>query len=115
MTVFLFSAPRQVAEWSPAVDIYRTVNGWILKFDLAGVRLEDVHVHFGKRCVKLSGVRRDSMLEDFCTHYSMEITYSRFERTVDLPEDLDAVKSRLEYQDGILLVRITRREEKTNE
>ena len=52
--------------------------GWILKFDLAGVRLEDVQVHVSKRTVMVSGVRRDCMVEDGCRHYSMEITYSRF-------------------------------------
>jgi HSP20 family protein len=107
VTVFLFSPGRQEQEWQPAVDVYRATWGWILKFDLAGVRMEDVHVHFGKHTVTVSGVRRDCMVEDGCRHYSMEITYSRFQRTIQLPDsDFSSADVRMDYRDGILFVRI---------
>jgi HSP20 family protein len=110
--VFLFPQ-RDTQEWQPALDIYRAAGGWILKFDLAGVRIEDVHVHIGKRSVTVNGVRRDSMLEEAgCCHYSMEISYSRFERTIELPDNLDTAKFRLDYRDGILFVRISVRNDK---
>ena len=105
------------ADWKPSVDIYKNSDGWILKFDLAGVRLDDVTAQLSAQSVTVRGIRRDWMLEDTgCHHYSMEISYSRFERTVELPEDLTSARFRLDYRDGILLVRILRREEpKTNE
>jgi HSP20 family molecular chaperone IbpA len=53
------------------------------------------------------------MLEEAgCCHYSMEISYSRFERTIELPDDLDTARFRLDYRDGILYVRISVRNEK---
>ena len=107
MTVFLFSPGRQEKEWQPAVDVYRAAWGWILKFDLAGVRMEDVRVHVSKHSVTVSGIRRDCMVEDGCRHYLMEITYSRFERTIGLPDDdLNNGNVRMDYRDGILFVRI---------
>lgn len=110
MTVFLFSPPRAAQEWQPAVDIYRADGGWILKFDIAGVRLDDVHVQVRARTVTVSGVRRDWLMEDAgCRHYSMEITYSRFQRSIELPDDLNTANIGLDYRDGILLVRITQR------
>ena len=116
MTVFLFSPPRPGQEWQPAVDIYRTASGWILKFDLAGVRMEDVHIHVNGRTVTVSGVRRDCLMEDVgCRHYSMEITYSRFERSIELPDDLGSSRVGVEYRDGILFVRIVHGEETTND
>ncbi|HYO81902.1 MAG TPA: Hsp20/alpha crystallin family protein [Bryobacteraceae bacterium] len=104
---FLFSASRQVHEWQPAVDIYRTPEGWLLKFDLAGVRLDDVQVHVSRRSVRVAGVRKDRLEEAGCRHYSMEITYSRFSRTVDLPEEVQGANVSVEYRDGILHVRIS--------
>ena len=113
MTVFLFSPHRQSQDWQPAVDIYRSANGWILKVDLAGVRMEDIHVHLARRSVSISGVRRDWMLEDSsCRHYSMEISYSRFQRTVELPEEIQNAKVAVEYRHGILFVRIAREDAK---
>jgi HSP20 family protein len=111
--MFLYSAARD-KEWQPAVDIYRTRTGWILKFDLAGVRTEDVQVHVRQRTVTIGGVRRDYMVEEGCTHYSMEITYSRFQRTIELPDDLNSANILLDYRDGILFVRIRIAEEEGN-
>ncbi len=45
-------------------------------------------------------------LEEGCNCYSMEISYNRFERRVDLPVELDGARIVLDYKDGILLVRI---------
>lgn len=114
MTVFMFAPPGQDQEWQPSVDVYQTSWGWILKFELAGVRMEDLNVHVSKRAVTVSGIRRDYMVESGCNHYSMEITYSRFRRSVQTPDDLTGAKVRLDYRDGILFVRIrTRDEEET--
>ena len=105
MNVYLFR-PEREKQWEPAVDVYRASWGWILKFDLAGVRMEDVHVHVTRRQVTVSGVRRDYMVEEGCRHYSMEISYSSFQRTIELPDDVNRENLRMDYRDGILLVRI---------
>ena len=111
MPVFLFDPPSTEQNWAPPVDVYKTGWGWILKFELAGVRMEDLNVHVSKRAVTVSGIRRDYMFEAGCSHYSMEITYSPFHRQVELPEDLTGKSIRLDYRDGILFVRIRTREE----
>ena len=36
--------PLQSIGWRPAADVYRVRDGWLVKFDLAGVRPEDVEV-----------------------------------------------------------------------
>jgi HSP20 family protein len=88
------------------VDVYRSRNGWVLKFDLAGVQLEDVAVTVRGRRVSIVGVRRDTVVEEGCSYYSMEISYNRFERTVEMPSNLDQARVTLEARNGILLVRM---------
>jgi HSP20 family protein len=94
------------APWQPSVDVYRTRDGWLLKFDLAGVRAEDVGVRIYGNRLTVRGVRRDWCLEDGCRHYRLEIAYSHFERTLELPGNLDLAHVATEYRDGMLLVRI---------
>jgi len=94
------------APWQPSVDIYRTRSGWLLKFDLAGVRAEDVSVTVRGRQVSVSGIRRDSPAEEGCSYYSMEISYNRFERTIEMPCDLGDAQVSLQVRDGLLLVRM---------
>ena len=92
--------------WRPPVDVYRKGNTWLLKFDLAGVRAEDVRVRLGGSRVTVSGVRKDWVVEDGYHYHSMEISYNRFERAVELPGNLSGAGYSLEARDGLLLVRV---------
>ena len=105
--LFLPAAESCLASpWCPATDVYRTRQGWVVKFELAGVRPEDIDLEVAGRRMTVRGVRRDSIAPEECSYYRMEITYSRFERSVELPCDLDRADITTEYRDGMLLVRI---------
>jgi HSP20 family protein len=90
--------------WSPRADIYRTPRGWVVKFDLAGVRPNEVRVEAEPSQIRVSGVRRDRFVERGFRHHSMEISYSRFERTVRLPCRADVAKIETQYEEGMLIV-----------
>jgi HSP20 family protein len=104
----VFRPPADVGGWQPLLDIYELRDGWLLKADVAGVRPEDVAVLLDGRQVTIRGLRRDWCVEEGCCHYRMEIAYSRFERTVELPADVQTASVRTELRDGMLLVRIRR-------
>jgi HSP20 family molecular chaperone IbpA len=93
--------------WEPAADVCKTRTGWLLKFELAGVLPEDVTVHALGSCLTVSGMRRDCTVEEVCSSYSMEISYNRFERTIELPCDLEGAQIGPEFRNGILLVRVS--------
>jgi HSP20 family protein len=99
-------AEERDSDWQPPIDIYQTRDGWLLKVDLAGVRPEDVALILDGCHLTLRGLRRDWCLEEGCCHYRMEIAYSHFERTVELPDDLTRASVATEFRDGMLLVRI---------
>ena len=103
--------PRAQVDWSPAVDVYRTRQGWLVKFDLAGVSPGDVQLSASGRRLTLRGRRRDWCIEEAqcCSAYSMEITYSQFHRTIELPCDVDSLQIGMDYRDGMLLVRLSER------
>jgi HSP20 family protein len=106
--VSLFAPPDVAAEstdWRPSADVYRTRDGWLLKFDLAGVRPEDVRLTVQGSTITVGGSRRDCCLEEGCSQYRMEISYSHFERRIDLPADLSRSRLTTEFRDGMLIVR----------
>src|SRR5688500_9281317 len=94
------------ATWCPAADLYRTASGWLVKLDLAGVRPEDVHVRAEGRRLIVAGSRRDCTLTEGCSHYHMEIAYSHFERSLELPCELDNCRITTDYRDGMLHVHV---------
>jgi HSP20 family protein len=93
--------------WRPSVDIYSSRQGWLIKFELAGVSLQDISVKVRGSRLTLSGYRRDLSVKEGWSHYSLEIAYSRFERTIELPCDLERAVIITEYRDGLLLICVT--------
>jgi HSP20 family protein len=96
--------------WRPSMDVYRTRDGWLVKFELAGVRPEDMDLEVLGSRMTLRGVRRDRTPKEECRCFQMEIAYNRFERTLQLPCQLDRADIATEYRDGMLLVRIETKE-----
>jgi HSP20 family protein len=108
VSLFYSSGVEQSPEWRPATDVYRTQEGWLVKYELAGVAPEDVELTARGRALRIRGRRRDFCLEPGCRQLHMEIAYSRFERQVELPGDLQSCAIETEFRDGMLLVRIRR-------
>jgi HSP20 family protein len=92
--------------WQPAVDIYRCADGWLLKFELAGVRREDIRIEFDRRGIKVSGVRRDVRESGRQETHLMEIAYNRFERLVPLPEPVEDTQLSTEFREGMMYVHV---------
>jgi HSP20 family protein len=108
VSLFYSAGTEQAPEWRPPTDVYRTPEGWLVKFELAGVRPEDIELTARGSALRIRGRRRDSCLEPGCRQLHMEIAYSRFERQVELPGDLQRSNITTEFRDGMLLVRIQR-------
>lgn len=98
---------REEACWRPSVDVYQAGSAWLVKFDLAGVRKEDIQVELNGRQLIVRGVRRDLTIVDGQRAYSMEIDYNRFERIIELPINVEASRFASDYRDGMFLVSIS--------
>jgi HSP20 family protein len=92
--------------WQPSADIYRTKDGWLVKLDLAGVNASEVAVTIQGRRLTVTGFRRDSFFEEGSSHYSMEISYNRFERSLMMPANLENARVSVAAREGLLLVRM---------
>jgi len=92
--------------WCPAADVYRTQDGWIVKVDLAGIRSEDIEITIDGPLLRISGLRRDSTCGEGVSHYQLEITYSRFEKTIQFPRSIEHASIARDYHDGLLVLRL---------
>jgi HSP20 family protein len=97
--------------WCPAADVYRAPDGWIVKVDLAGVQAEDIEISINGPLLRLSGLRRDSFCGEGVSHYQLEITYSRFEKTIQFPRSIEHASVVRDYRDGLLILRLHEEEE----
>lgn len=89
--------------------MFETRDEVVLRFEVAGVRGQDLRVNVAGNVVRLRGVRRAPPAGAIDRLQQMEITFGPFEReiVINTPFDADAVRARLE--DGFLEVRIPKR------
>jgi HSP20 family protein len=99
---------QEMRPWEPRSDVYRLADGWLLKFEMAGVEPNEISLSVEGPRVIVRGTRLDHCLECGCSVHQMEITYSRFERSVMLPEDPAPAQIHYEFRHGMLLVRIVK-------
>ena len=109
VSLFLQGEGQRTAEWTPPTDIYRTPTGWLVKMELAGIRAEDLQIALRGRTLIVRGRRRDDCtVEKGCQQLHMEIAYDQFERSINLPSELQRVSIETSVDNGMLLIRINR-------
>jgi len=90
--------------WYPAADVYQTPEGWIVKIELAGVSAEDIEIDVQGDTLYIAGCRRDSTCRKGVSYQQMEITYSRFEKTLRFPASIEGAAVENNYTDGLLFI-----------
>ncbi len=95
--------------WYPSADVYQSAEGWIVKIELAGVSAEDLEIDIQGNVLYISGTRRDKTCSHGVSHHQLEITYSRFEKTLEFPASIEGAKLEHNYTDGLLLIYLKKR------
>ena len=96
--------------WLPAADVYQTSEGWVVKVELAGVAAEDVEIEVSGNVLYIAGCRRDRSCVAGISYHQMEITYSRFEKTLKFPASIDGVQVDHMFDNGLLIIRLKKAE-----
>ena len=92
--------------WYPNADVYRTPDGWIVKVDLAGVTANDLEITVQDRTLSISGCRHDTFFGQGVSYHQLEITYSRFEKTLVFPCSIEGASLLRDYRDGLLILHL---------
>lgn len=104
-------SPSAITAWAPAVDIFETEHELVLKADLPDLDEKDIDVRVENNMITLSGERKfeKELKED--NYLRVERSYGSFSRSFSLPNTvkMDAVQA--EYKNGVLTVRLPKREE----
>jgi HSP20 family protein len=98
--------------WVPPVDIFETENHEVvIKAEVPEVRKEDLKVTFENNVLTLSGDRKVSETSTQDHFRRIERRHGSFTRSFTLPTSVDAARISASYKDGVLTVRLPRREE----
>ena len=92
--------------WYPAADVYSTPGGWLVKVELAGVSAEDVEIDIQGKSLYIAGCRRDKSCAVGTSFHQMEITYSRFEKTLNFPASIEGATVEHNFENGLLIIHL---------
>lgn len=97
--------------WNPAADVYRSNDGWVVKIDLAGVCSDELEIEIQDSILRITGCRKDTVYREGFVYQQMEITYSRFEKTIQFPTPIEGASLKHDYRDGFLIINLLRGED----
>ncbi len=92
--------------WRPPADVYRTRDGWIVKVELAGVSCDELEITVEGATLHIAGCRRDTTYAESVSYQQLEITWSRFEKTIHFPCRIEGASLRRDYRDGLLVLHL---------
>jgi HSP20 family protein len=95
----------------PAVDVFETDGAIELRAEVPGLTAEDVHIDLNDNVLTLSGERRLQNDETREGYRRIERSYGRFERSFSLPRHVDPENIEASLSNGILVVKLPKREE----
>jgi len=100
------------AAWIPAVDIYETAEkDVVVKVDLPDMKRENIKVTFENNVLSVEGQRELTPSVERDRFHHLERGHGQFRRSFTLPATVDASRVDANYQDGVLTVKLPRRDE----
>jgi HSP20 family protein len=99
---FLGRPRASTDNWTPRVETYRKKNDYVIRVDLPGVDPKDVHVQCEGNLLSITGERKS---EHEGPEYR-ETFYGKFERSLALPQGIEADKIAARYEHGVLEIRV---------
>ena len=103
---------RQAQRWVPAMDLVEADDHFVLKADLPGLSEDDVAIEVQDNVLTISGSREAETEQKEKGWYRLERSYGSFNRSLTLPDGVDADKVEAKFDRGVLEVRIPKPEER---
>jgi HSP20 family protein len=97
--------------WAPNVDIRETANEVVLEADLPGLEEKDLDVRVENNMLTIGGERKFESKVSEDDYMRLERSYGSFTRSFALPPTVEPEGIRAEYRNGVLTVRLPKREE----
>lgn len=106
-----FGRGESLRTWLPATDVSETPEHLTLKLEVPGLAREDLKISVENNVLTVRGEKRQETSSEDETFYRSERSYGVFERSFSLPSHVDHDDVQAALTDGVLTVRLPRREE----
>lgn len=98
-------------EFSPAMDVVENEDGFLVSVDLPGVDRTDLDISVADNVLTIKGEKKDDREQKDSKFFRKESWEGSFQRTISLPQGVDASKIDAKMRDGVLEISMPKREE----
>ncbi len=98
-------------DWTPEVDVIEEENSVIIRANIPGLKKEDIDLSVVDDTLILKGEKKQESEVKKENYHRIERSYGFFQRGIPLPSAVDADKVEASYKDGVLEVKLPRKEE----
>ncbi|MEP1778569.1 Hsp20/alpha crystallin family protein [Reichenbachiella sp.] len=99
--------------FTPQVDISETEKAFELSFAVPGIKKNEIKIDLNEGQLVVSGERKFEEKKEEKNFHSVETRYGSFNRSFQLPDNINADKVEAKYEDGLLNIVIPKDEKKT--
>ena len=96
---------------TPAVNIAETENEFHIELAVPGLKKEDFKISLDKNLLSVSAEKKTENVDESKKYSKREYSYNSFVRSFTLPETADAAKVDAEYTDGVLKLKVAKKED----
>jgi HSP20 family protein len=96
---------------APAIDVTEDEHHLTITAELPGLKKEDVRIQVENGVLSISGEKKFEQETKEKNFHRMERRYGSFYRAVALPKGVEADNADAEFKDGVLTVRLPKRED----
>ena len=95
----------------PKVDVKEENNNLVVSAELPGMDAKDIDVTVADNTVRIAGEKKHEEKEEEKDYYRRETSYDSFERTVELPAEVDEDKAEAQFNKGVLTIKLPKSKE----
>ncbi len=100
------------SSFTPDINISETEKKLSIEVEIPGMKKEDINIGIENGALTISGERKNKSEEDGRKYHRVETHYGMFERSFQLPDNVDEESVEAAYADGILQIDINKKDEK---
>lgn len=103
--------PVREGVWAPVLDVYETKDDLVVRAELPGMSKDEIEITVEGNHLVLRGERDLEHEVDEESYHRIERAYGAFRRALPLPATVDPDKVDATYRNGVLEIRLAKREE----
>jgi HSP20 family protein len=97
--------------WLPSVDISEGRKDITVKVEIPGVEAKDIDISLNGKLLTIKGEKKQEKEEKEENYHRVEHSYGHFNRTIELPSEVDPEKVDASYKKGVLKIELKKTKE----